>query len=362
MVTTFQAIETDPRWQAFMARDADADGRFVTAVLSTGIYCRPSCPARRPKPENVRFYASGAEAVRAGFRSCLRCRPDEPAQAAVHQGLVAEACRRLATSNDGPSLDVLAQAAGLSPFYFHRVFKSVTGVTPKAYAAAQRAARLRSALGDPATSVTAAAYEAGFGSNSRFYAATPEALGMTPTAYRSGGAGTALRFATAACALGTVLVAASPKGICAILLGDDPGALVEDLRKRFPKAEVVGDDAAFAATVARVVALIEAPSVGLDLPLDIAGTAFQRRVWDALRAIPAGETATYKQVAERIGQPKAVRAVAGACAANPIAVAVPCHRVVHGSGSASGYRWGVERKRRLLAQEGADRNNGAAEV
>ena len=347
------SIEADPRWHRFMAHDATADDTFVTAVLSTGIYCRPSCPARRPKAENVRFFATGAEAELSGFRSCKRCRPDLPARTAVNAALVARACRSITAAEESPSLAALARAAGLSPFHFHRIFKATTGVTPKAYADAERVRRMQAALATSDATVTEAIYEAGYGSNSRFYAAADDTLGMTPTAYRSGGAATTIRYAVGACSLGQVLVAASPKGICSIMLGDDPEALTRDLRDRFPKADLVDDDPAFQSTVDQVIALVEAPGMGLDLPLDIAGTAFQRRVWEALRAIPAGQVASYKEIADRIGQPKAVRAVAGACAANALAIAIPCHRVVHSGGSASGYRWGVERKRVLLAREAA---------
>ena len=344
-------IEADPRWQRFMARDAAADDTFVTAVLSTGIYCRASCPARRPKPENVRFFATCAEAEQAGFRSCKRCRPELPARTAVNAELVARACRTISAAEESPSLSALARTAGLSPFHFHRIFKTTTGVTPKAYADAERVRRMQAALTTSDATVTEAIFEAGYGSSGRFYAAADETLGMTPTTYRNGGGATTIRFAVAACSLGQVLVATSSKGVCSIMLGDDPDALTRDLRDRFPKADLVGHDPAFQATLDKVIALVELPGMGLDLPLDIAGTAFQRRVWEALRTIPAGQVATYREIADRIGQPKAVRAVAGACAANALAIAIPCHRVVHSGGSASGYRWGVERKRALLARE-----------
>ncbi len=348
-------METDPRWQSFLKRDAVADDTFVVAVLSTGIYCRSSCPARRPKPENARFYATGPEAERNGFRPCKRCHPDQPARTAANRDLVAQACRTIATAEESPSLAALARAAGLSPFHFHRIFKATTGVTPKAYADAERIRRMQGALAGDA-SVTEAIYQAGYGSNGRFYAASADALGMTPTAYRRGGVDTTIRFAVGACSLGQVLVAASPKGVCAILLGDDASSLSGQIRDRFPKATLVGDDPDFQAMVDQVIALVEAPGTRPVLPLDVAGTTFQRRVWEALRAIPVGTVATYKEIAERIGQPKAVRAVAGACAANTLAVAIPCHRVIHSGGSASGYRWGVERKRELLAREAAEQS------
>jgi AraC family transcriptional regulator, regulatory protein of adaptative response / methylated-DNA-[protein]-cysteine methyltransferase len=344
-------LTDDPRWSAVLARDPAADGRFVLGVLTTGIYCRPSCPARKPRPENVRLFDTPAEAEHAGFRACLRCRPAGAAPAADRAALVTRACRTIEASDPSPTLDELASEAGLSPFHFHRLFKGVTGVTPRAYAAAHRAQRLRTALDEPDASVTEAGYAAGFGSSGRLYAATDGVLGMTPRAYRAGGERQRIRFAVAPCRLGFVLVAATARGLCAITLGDAPSSLVDDLKRRFPKADLVEADAGFTGSVEAVTALIETPARGLDLPLDIAGTAFQRQVWEALRAIPAGETATYADIAGRIGQPRAVRAVAQACASNALAVAVPCHRVVRSDGGLSGYRWGVERKRDLLARE-----------
>lgn len=342
----------EPRYAALVRRDPEADGTFVYAVRTTGVYCRPSCPARTPLARNVAFYATPAEAEAAGFRACRRCRPDGPAPAARQAEAVARACRMIEEAETPPALDDLARGAGLSPWHFHRVFKRVTGVTPKAYAAARRGARLAEGLRGEAGTVTAAIYEAGYATASRAYAAAPGRLGMTPTAYRAGGTGAAIRFAVGECSLGTVLVAATEKGLCAILLGDDPEALVRDLQDRFPKAALIGGDPDFEATVARVVGLVEAPGTGrFDLPLDITGTAFQQRVWQALRAIPPGRTATYTEVARAIGDPRAVRAVARACGANPIAVAIPCHRVVRSDGALSGYRWGVARKRDLLARE-----------
>jgi AraC family transcriptional regulator of adaptative response/methylated-DNA-[protein]-cysteine methyltransferase len=327
------------------------DGAFVYAVGTTGVYCRPSCPSRTAKPENVRFYGSGEDAEKAGFRPCKRCRPDREGLAERHAAKVAEACRIIEASDEAPTLDALARDVGMSPFHFHRIFKAVTGVTPKAYATARRAERIRRELADPQTSVTSAIYGAGFNSSGRFYATSNEVLGMKPTDYRAGGANTDIRFAVGECSLGSVLVAASAKGVCAILLGDDPEALVRTLQDRFPNAGLIGGDVSFERLVAKVVGFVEAPGRGLDLPLDIAGTAFQQRVWQALRKIPAGETVTYAEIAGRIGAPKSVRAVAQACAANPIAVAIPCHRVVRSDGALSGYRWGVERKRALLDRE-----------
>jgi AraC family transcriptional regulator of adaptative response/methylated-DNA-[protein]-cysteine methyltransferase len=338
------------RWAAVQARDGLADGQFWYSVKSTGVYCRPSCGARPALRRNVAFHDSREAAEAAGFRPCQRCKPDQPPLAERHAQLVAQACRLIDASEAAPDLDTLAAASGISRFHFHRIFKAQTGITPKAYAAAQRAARLAQSLG-AAASVTDAIYAAGFGSSGRFYADAGERLGMTPTRYRAGGSGMTIRFAIGECSLGAILVAATAVGICAILMGDDAGQLARDLQDRFPAAELVGADAGFEATVAQVVGLVEAPRLGCDLPLDVRGTVFQQRVWEALRQIPAGSTVSYAELAARIGMPTGARAVAGACAANPVAVAIPCHRVVRNDGGLSGYRWGVERKRALLARE-----------
>ena len=340
-------------WDAVRRRDRAADGTFVYAVRTTGVYCRPSCPARPARRENVTFHAAPADAERAGFRSCRRCRPGEASHDERQALAVTAACRQIEAAEEPPSLAELAAAAGLSPHHFHRVFRRVAGVTPKAYAAAHRAGRVAAGL-RTAETVTGAIYDAGFNSASRFYEASNATLGMTPTAYRDGGKGAEIRFAVGECWLGSILVAATDKGVCSIRFGDDPEALVRGLQDDFPKARLVGGDPAFEATVGRVVGMVEAPRAHgqADLPLDIGGTAFQRRVWQALREIPAGSTASYTEVAARIGSPGAVRAVAGACAANELAVVIPCHRVVRSDGSLSGYRWGVERKRRLLDREG----------
>jgi AraC family transcriptional regulator of adaptative response/methylated-DNA-[protein]-cysteine methyltransferase len=321
-------------------------------VRTTGVFCRPSCGARLPRRENVAFHASPAAAEKAGFRPCRRCRPTEAALAERQAAAVAKACRLIERADEPPSLATLAKSAGLSRFHFHRVFKQVTGVTPKAYAAAHRANRVRDALGHGG-SVTAAIYDAGFNSSGRFYAASADMLGMKPRDFRAGGAGAAIRFAVGQCSLGAILVGATQKGVCAITLGDDPDALVRDLQDRFANAQLIGADRDFEKLVAKVVGFVEAPARGLDLPLDMRGTAFQQRVWQALRKIPAGKTSTYTEIAKRIGRPKAVRAVAAACAANPICVAIPCHRVVRLDGNLAGYRWGVARKRALLEKEKA---------
>jgi AraC family transcriptional regulator of adaptative response/methylated-DNA-[protein]-cysteine methyltransferase len=332
------------------ARDPAADGQFVYAVRTTGVYCRPSCPSRPAKPENVEFYATAAQAQRAGYRPCKRCKPDGTSPAAGQANLIAELCRLIEAADPPLSLPALARRAGLSPWHLHRLFKSVTGLTPRAWAAARRAGRVRDQLANGA-SVTEAIYAAGYGSSGRFYEQANDVLGMRPGDYRAGGANATIRFALGTCALGTILVAASARGVCAILLGDDPEALIRDLEARFARAELVGGDAAFERWVAQVVGFVEAPARGLDLPLDLRGTAFQQRVWQALREIAPGETATYTEVAQRIGAPKAVRAVAAACAANPLAVAIPCHRVVRTDGGLAGYRWGIERKQALLERE-----------
>lgn len=343
-------ITADPRWAALSARDASADGTFFYSVETTGVYCRPSCGARTPRPENVAFHATAAAAEHAGFRACKRCKPDQPSLAEQHAELVAELCRFIAEAHEPPTLAALAARAGLSPHHLHRVFKAVTGVTPRAYAMAHRAERVRAELGRSST-VTEAIYGAGYGSSGRFYESSNQVLGMTPTSYRAGGADMTIRFAVGACSLGAILVASTARGVCAILLGDDPDALTRELQDRFPRAEILGGDAAYEQLVAKVVGFVEAPALGLDLPLDVRGTAFQQRVWTALQAIPPGASASYAEIAARIGAPESARAVAGACAANPLAVAIPCHRVVRSDGGLSGYRWGVERKQALLDRE-----------
>jgi AraC family transcriptional regulator, regulatory protein of adaptative response / methylated-DNA-[protein]-cysteine methyltransferase len=338
------------RWAAVVGRDRAADGKFYYSVRTTGVYCRPSCAARPAKRENVAFHDSCEAAERAGFRPCKRCRPNEAAPELRRAEAIAKACRLIEEAEEIPSLDALARGAGLSRFHFHRIFKRVTGLTPRDYAAADRAKRVREELPKGGT-VTAAIYDAGFNSSGRFYAEAAHRLGMTPSRFRGGGEGAAIRFAVGQCSLGAILVAATDKGVCAIMLGDRPEALVRSLEDRFDKANLIGGDRDFEQWVAKVVGFVEAPGLGLDLPLDVRGTAFQERVWRALREIPVGSTRSYAELARRIGRPGAVRAVAQACAANPIAVAIPCHRVVRADGELSGYRWGVERKRELLARE-----------
>jgi AraC family transcriptional regulator of adaptative response/methylated-DNA-[protein]-cysteine methyltransferase len=348
--TLAAAVQDDPRWAAVRARDGRADDTFFYSVKTTGVYCRPSCAARLARPENVAFHATAADAERAGFRPCKRCKPDQPPAAERQATQVAALCRLIENSDDVPTLEELASHAGLSVFHTHRLFKAVTGVTPKAYAAAHRASRVRRGL-EASSTVTEAIYGAGYNSSARFYEKSNELLGMTPTKYRSGGAESRIRFAIGECSLGSILVAATERGVCAILLGDDPEALAHDLERRFPRAELIGADAGFEALVANVVGLVEKPWAATKLPLDIRGTAFQQRVWQALSKIPAGKTMTYAELADAIGAPRAVRAVAQACASNALAVAIPCHRVVRADGNLAGYRWGVERKRTLLARE-----------
>lgn len=356
MKTISPDVTRDPRWASVVARDKTADGAFWYSVATTGIYCRPSCPSRLANPKNVRLHESTGAAEAAGFRACRRCNPGGMSIEAANAAIVTRACRLIDEASEPLSLAQLAESVELSPQYFHRLFKQATGLTPRAYATARRSIRLREGLAKAAT-VTEAFHEAGFGSNGRFYEASAGVLGMSPTHYRSGGANEVLTFAVGQCSLGAILVASSARGVAAILLGDDPEALVRDLEDRFPNARLVGGDSNYERLVAQVVGMVEAPGRGLSLPLDVRGTAFQQRVWMALREIPAGQTASYATIAEKIGSPRSVRAVAGACAANALAVAIPCHRVVRQDGNLSGYRWGVERKRELIAREATERKH-----
>ncbi|WP_201362521.1 bifunctional DNA-binding transcriptional regulator/O6-methylguanine-DNA methyltransferase Ada [Dictyobacter formicarum] len=344
------AIEKDPRWASVVARNPQADGTFYYSVTTTGVYCRPSCAARLARPEHVQFHATCADAEKAGFRPCKRCQPNQAALAEQHAAIVAKACHLIAESEEAPDLAALANHAGMSRYHFHRVFKTITGLTPHNYVIANRMQKVRKKLGSSDT-VTEAMYEAGYNSSGRFYETIHEILGMAPSHFRAGGAQIDIRFAIGECSLGSILIARSDRGVCAILLGDDPEVLIRDLQDTFPRANLIGLDEHFEQLVSQVVSFIEDPAIGLHLPLDIQGTAFQQRVWQALRQIPAGETASYTEIARRIGAPNAVRAVAQACSANKLAVAIPCHRVVKNDGSLSGYRWGVERKRALLQKE-----------
>jgi AraC family transcriptional regulator of adaptative response/methylated-DNA-[protein]-cysteine methyltransferase len=347
---TSQSVADDPRWARIVARDKTADGQLWYSVSTTGVYCRPSCPSRIANPENVQIHDSLQSAKATGFRPCRRCNPGGPSIEAEREALIAKACRIIEESEEEPSFEELAAAIGRSPSYFHRIFKAVTGLTPKDYAAANRAKKVREGLASGHT-VTEAIYDAGFNSSGRFYEKSTLMLGMTPSQYRAGGTDEEIRFAVGQTSLGAILVASSKKGVASILLGDDPDELVRNLQDRFPKAHLVGGDRGYEALIARVVGFVETPGIGLNLPLDVRGTAFQQRVWRALQEIPAGETVSYAEVARRIGSPKAVRAVAAACAVNNLAVAIPCHRVVRTDGSVSGYAWGVERKRVLLDRE-----------
>ena len=341
----------EQRWQAIVERDPLADAHFVYAVLSTGTYASPSTTARRPKAENVRYFDTPEQAQAAGFRPSRHRHADRQYQAQKHQQAVTQACRLIEAADKAPSLDELALAVGLSPYHFHRVFKAQTGLTPRGYAQAHRSRRLRHQLDDPQASITQAIYDAGYGAQSRFYEESQALLGMQASAFRKSGQGATIRFAIAQCSLGALLVAESERGICAIALGDEPESLLMDLQDRFSAAQLIGADTQFNQRVAQVVAMVEQPSLGLDLPLDIQGTAFQQRVWEILRSIPAGQTLTYTDVAQRMGQPRAVRAVARACATNTLAIAIPCHRVVRQDGDLAGYRWGLDRKRTLLERE-----------
>lgn len=340
----------EQRWRAVVRRDPQADGEFVYAVRTTGVYCRPSCPSRAARRQNVAFFDTPTLAVAAGYRPCKRCRPDAPSQQRRRNALVQQACQAIERSTSTLTLARLAQQAGLSPHHFHRIFKAATGLTPKAFYKAVQARRVSAAL-QSAQSVTDAFYDAGFSSSGRFYETAPSLLGMSPGSYRKGGAGERIRYAVAPCALGWVIVAATRKGVCAIEFDDAAPTLVERVRARFREARFEPPDPEFKRWIARVLSYLDQPDGVLELPLDIQGTVFQRRVWQALQAIPAGRTASYSELAERIGQPTAFRAVAHACALNVVAVAIPCHRAVRADGSLAGYRWGLARKAALLRQE-----------
>ena len=339
-------------WERLRTRDTPEGASFVYGVVTTGIYCRPGCPSRLPRQENVRLFTSGEEAKRAGFRPCLRCQPDGPSLEERQAEAVSKACALIEAAEEKPDFDAVAKGVGMSRHHFHRVFKKTTGVTPGAYFNARRRARALDGLSRTST-VTEAIYGAGYSSSGRFYETCAPELGLKPSAFAKGGAGEVIVFAVGECSLGSILVAATVRGICAIQLGDTHEELVEALQHRFPKAEIRGGDADFEQTVARVVGLVEEPKRAFDLPLHVRGTAFQQRVWDILRSISPGETMTYAEVAAKAGCPAAVRAVANACASNKLAVAIPCHRVVRKGGALSGYRWGVERKAARLKREGA---------
>lgn len=344
-----RADKEDTWWGAVLHRDAQWDGVFVYGVCSTRIFCRPSCPSRRPQRKQTRFFAEPAAALQAGFRACKRCRPDHPASSPVAR--VQQACRLIEANPDQTlSLAQLAHAVGGSPSHLQRTFKQVTGITPREYADALRLGQLKAKLQE-GESVLSALYDAGYGSSRGLYERAPTQLGMTPATYRRGGQGAAISFSTSSCSLGFLLVAATERGVCSVGLGDSPEALEAALRREFPAAQITRDEARLQEWVQAILQLLSGREPHADLPLDVQATAFQRQVWQALRSIQRGETRTYAQVAQAIGRPRAVRAVARACATNPVALVVPCHRVVREDGSLAGYRWGVERKRKLLAGE-----------
>lgn len=370
--------DEDNCWQAVVDRDESMIGRFILAVITTGIYCRPGCPARTPKRENVRFFPSMAAARAAGFRACKRCHPDDFPMVIDHNrfddvnpgsnpkalsrntllpestlSAIAEICRRVDTEATLPTARSLAQQMGWSEQHLARQFKTLTGMTLKSYSKASRAERLQQVLANAGkdSPITAALYEAGYASSSRFYAEADQTLGMPPRQFRAGGADETIYYHITGCPLGLLLIASTTLGVCTIALADTEAALQETLRERFPAAHLVADDHDYHQAIEKTLAYLEHPSASLDLPLDVQGTAFQRRVWFALQQIPVGETVSYRDVAEHLGQPTASRAVATACAANKVALAIPCHRVVRQGGKISGYRWGVERKQRLIAKE-----------
>ena len=346
-MTNALSLSEDTAWTAFQARDRAFDGRFIVAVTTTGIYCKPSCPARHPKRAHVRFYPDAEAARAAGFRACLRCKPDEVGRDRV---AVAKAVALIEAAEENVPLDAIAAAVGYAPHHFHRLFKRATGVTPAAYARGLRARRAAEALGEEDASVTEAIYEAGYSAPSRFYETANARLGMSPSVWKRGGAGVTIRWTIAATSLGPLLIAATDKGLCRLAF--DETAL--DLARRFPAAEVVQGGAALAELAERVVAEVETPGRDADLPLDVQGTAFQEAVWQALREIPPGETRSYAQLAAAAGSPGAVRAAGSACGANHVPVIIPCHRALRSDGSMGGYAYGIDRKRALLKREGAE--------
>lgn len=344
---TFATMQFDTQWQHVMARDARQDGRFVFAVRTTGIYCRPSCPSRRPRRDSVEFFSNPTQAERAGYRACLRCKPT---QVSAQAETVSKARRLLDEAEGVMTLGALSKRVGVSPFHLQRLFKRATGLSPRQYQAARRMHQVKQGLrkGDD---VTTALYDAGFGSPSRLYEKSSQQLGMTPGVYRRAGAGMTIQFAIVSSPLGRLLVAATPRGLCAVRFGDSPTELESGLHREFHSAEIHRNDEALEPYVRPLLASISGERVTVDLPLDVRATAFQQKVWSALRRIPRGETRSYSEIAGSIGDPKAVRAVARACATNPVALAVPCHRVVRRDGALADYRWGVARKKRLLEYE-----------
>lgn len=357
MTSISLAYSTDSqRWQAIEQRDPAADGIFYYAVRTTGVYCRPSCRSRRPKPENIEYFDDCQAAERNGFRACKRCRPADRACPPAPTAIVA-ACRLLERAEGPTSLAEIAEQVGLSPYHFHRLFRRIVGVTPKAYAAAQRIKRLQTSLqaaresASDRTTITQALQANGYASSSSCYRHVDEQLGMTPDAYRRAGLGHSVRYAVVPCALGWLAVAATDRGVCMIELGDAPNQLAAEVANRFQGAATLSDDACLRDFTQQVVSLIESPHRPVSLPLDIRGTAFQRQVWEALRAVPAGSTVSYSELAQQVGRPQAIRATASAVAANSLAIVIPCHRAIRSDGGLSGYRWGAHRKQQLLDRE-----------
>ena len=343
-------IDTAAAWAAIVDRNATPAQSFVYAVQTTGVYCRPACPSRQPRRENVSFFPSGTDATEAGFRPCKRCRPDEASTVEHHIAAVRQACELLRTCEDLPHLADLATQVGLSPSHFHRIFKRMVGVTPKAYARTQRQNRLMDDLAT-GTHVTRAIVDAGYRSMSRLYETSSRDLGMAPSRVRAGGDGETIRSIVVETAIGWMLIGATESGICAVEFGDRAIDLDQRLVHRFPAATIVAADDDLRLWASHIAAFVAAPGALPDLPIEIRGTAFQARVWDVLRRVPVGQTATYSTIARAIGQPTAARAVAQACASNNIAVLIPCHRIVRADGDIGGYRWGTDRKRALLAAE-----------
>lgn len=340
-------MQSDTQWQHVIARDPRQDGRFVFAVRTTGIYCRPSCPSRRPRRDSVEFFEDPQQAEQAGYRACLRCKPT---QISTQAKAVMFAARLLDEAEGVLTLAEISQRVGVSPFHLQRLFKRATGLSPREYQSARRMQHVKHGLrkGDD---VTTALYDAGFGSPSRLYEKSGQQLGMTPGTYRRGGVGATVNYAILPSALGRVLVAATSRGLCAVRFGETAAELKRELREEFHAAAIVRDDAALQPYIQALLASMRGQRVTIDLPLDVRATAFQKKVWDALRTIPRGETRSYSEVARDIGDPHAVRAVARACASNPVAIAIPCHRVVRSDGDLAGYRWGITRKRKLLERE-----------
>jgi AraC family transcriptional regulator of adaptative response/methylated-DNA-[protein]-cysteine methyltransferase len=345
-------MQTETQWQQVIARDARQDGRFVFAVRSTGIYCRPSCPSRRPRRDSVEFFPNPKDAERAGYRACLRCKPTQVSEQAQY---VIRARQLLDSSETTVTLAQLSQQVGLSAFHLQRLFKRATGLSPREYQSARRMQQVKSEL-RKGEDVTTALYDAGFSSSSRLYENSNQQLGMTPGTYRRGGAGMTITYAVAPSALGLLLVAATERGLCAVRFGESASELEHGLRAEFHSATLRRDDGALRRYLDPLLAELRGQSSPITLPLDVRATAFQKKVWEALQHIPRGETRSYTDIARQIGEPSAVRAVARACATNPVAIAVPCHRVVRSDGELAGYRWGIERKRKLLKAERADRS------